>query len=240
MRIARFLSNSGVASRRKSELLVLEGKIRVNGIVVKDLSTKIDPSKDKVKFLDEEIAISEKIYIALNKPEGYLSTVKDSFKRKTVLDLVKGFKNNIRLFPVGRLDLNSRGLILLTNDGDFALKITHPRYMITKTYEIVLNKPLESTDSKKIINGVKIGNQKIIVSRLIKQTLKEKTEKIEITIHEGRKRILRRLFNYLGYKVTDLKRIKIGELDLKDIKEGSYRILGDEDINNIFQKNKNT
>jgi 23S rRNA pseudouridine2605 synthase len=240
MRIARFLSNSGVASRRKSELLVLEGKIRVNGIVVKDLSTKIDPSKDKVKFLDEEIAISEKIYIALNKPEGYLSTVKDSFKRKTVLDLVKGFKNNIRLFPVGRLDLNSRGLILLTNDGDFALKITHPRYMITKTYEIVLNKPLESADSKKIINGVKIGNQKIIVSRLIKQTLKEKTEKIEITIHEGRKRILRRLFNYLGYKVTDLKRIKIGELDLKDIKEGSYRILGDEDINNIFQKNKNT
>ena len=154
IRISKFLSRAGIASRRKSELLILEGKISVNGITVKDLSARIDTRRDKVKFNNKEITIPEKIYLALNKPPGYLSTVKDDFKRNTVMDLVKGFKDNVRLFPVGRLDFDSRGLILLTNDGDFALKITHPRYMVTKSYEIILDRLIETKDIRAIKEGV--------------------------------------------------------------------------------------
>ncbi len=237
IRISRFLSNAGIASRRKSESLILQGKISLNGNIVKDLSTKIDTLTDEVRFLDKKITIQEKIYLALNKPAGYLCTVKDDFKRATVMELVKGFKDNIRLFPVGRLDFDSRGLILLTNDGDFALKITHPRYMIHKSYEILPDRPVETEDLNKIKEGVELEGRKVIVSELKTNTLKADKNIIEITIHEGRKRVIRKLFDFLGYKVMDLKRTKIGELSLSNLKEGRFRILDSDDINKIFKKN---
>lgn len=237
IRISKFLSRAGIASRRKSELLILEGKISVNGITVKDLSARIDTRRDKVKFNNKEITIPEKIYLALNKPPGYLSTVKDDFKRNTVMDLVKGFKDNVRLFPVGRLDFDSRGLILLTNDGDFALKITHPRYMVTKSYEIILDRLIETKDIRAIKEGVGLEGRKIAVSEFQAGTENAGNNIVRITIHEGRKRILRKLFDFLGYKVIDLKRIKIGELSLNSLREGEYRVLDKDDIKRVLGNN---
>lgn len=237
IRISKFLSRAGIASRRKSELLILEGKISVNGITVKDLSARIDTCRDKVKFNNKEITIPEKIYLALNKPPGYLSTVKDDFKRNTVMDLVKGFKDNVRLFPVGRLDFDSRGLILLTNDGDFALKITHPRYMVAKSYEIILDRLIETKDIRAIKEGVELEGRKIAVSEFQAGTENAGNNIARITIHEGRKRILRKLFDFLGYKVIDLKRIKIGELSLNSLREGEYRVLDKDDIKRVLGNN---
>jgi len=237
IRISKFLSRAGIASRRKSELLILEGRISVNGITVKDLSARIDTRRDKVKFNNKEITIPEKIYLALNKPPGYLSTVKDDFKRNTVMDLVKGFKDNVRLFPVGRLDFDSRGLILLTNDGDFALKITHPRYMVTKSYEIILDRLIETKDIRAIKEGVGLEGRKIAVSEFQAGTENAGNNIVRITIHEGRKRILRKLFDFLGYKVIDLKRIKIGELSLNSLREGEYRVLDKDDIKRVLGNN---
>jgi len=237
IRISKFLSRAGIASRRKSELLILEGRISVNGITVKDLSARIDTCRDKVKFNNKEITIPEKIYLALNKPPGYLSTVKDDFKRNTVMDLVKGFKDNVRLFPVGRLDFDSRGLILLTNDGDFALKITHPRYMVTKSYEIILDRLIETKDIRAIKEGVGLEGRKIAVSEFQAGTENAGNNIVRITIHEGRKRILRKLFDFLGYKVIDLKRIKIGELSLNSLREGEYRVLDKDDIKRVLGNN---
>lgn len=237
IRISRFLSSAGIASRRKSESLILEGKISVNGITVKDLSTRIDTCRDKVKFNNKEITIPEKIYLALNKPPGYLSTVKDDFKRNTVMDLVRDFKDNVRLFPVGRLDFDSRGLILLTNDGDFAMKITHPKYMVTKSYEIILDRPIEIKDITVIREGVMLEGRKITVSELQAGTENAGNKIKKITIHEGRKRILRKLFDFLGYKVIDLKRIKIGGLSLNNLREGEYRMLDKDDMKRILGNN---
>lgn len=237
IRISKFLSRAGIASRRKSELLILEGRISVNGITVKDLSARIDTCRDKVKFNNKEITIPEKIYLALNKPPGYLSTVKDDFKRNTVMDLVKGFKDNVRLFPVGRLDFDSRGLILLTNDGDFALKITHPRYMVAKSYEIILDRLIETKDIRAIKEGVGLEGRKIAVSEFQAGTENAGNNIVRITIHEGRKRILRKLFDFLGYKVIDLKRIKIGELSLNSLREGEYRVLDKDDIKRVLGNN---
>ena len=237
IRISRFLSSAGIASRRKSESLILEGKISVNGITVKDLSTRIDTCRDKVKFNNKEITIPEKIYLALNKPPGYLSTVKDDFKRNTVMDLVRDFKDNVRLFPVGRLDFDSRGLILLTNDGDFAMNITHPKYMVTKSYEIILDRPIEIKDITVIREGVMLEGRKITVSELQAGTENAGNKIKKITIHEGRKRILRKLFDFLGYKVIDLKRIKIGGLSLNNLREGEYRMLDKDDMKRILGNN---
>jgi len=235
IRIAKFLSNAGIASRRKSEMIILEGKVTVNGTVVKDLARKIDTEKDEVKFLNKKITIGKKAYIALNKPPGYLSTTKDDFKRKTVLDLVGDIRYDFRLFPVGRLDLNSRGLILLTNDGDFALKAAHPKFIIEKTYELILNKALSNEDLNRIKKGIIIEGKKVNVSKLSISLFKGTNRKVRITIHEGRKRILRKLFIFLGYKVVDLKRVKIGNLSLGSLQEGNYYLLDEETVKKIFK-----
>lgn len=235
MRLSRFLANSGITSRRKSELLILEGKISVNDEVITKLGTKINTSTDIVKFQGKIITLPEKIYLALNKPPGYLSTVRDDFGRPTIMDLVKNFRPQERLFPVGRLDLNSRGLILLTNDGDFALKIMHPGFKIKKTYEVELDKELADKDIDKINAGICLDNRVITVFNLNIITRQKNSKIVRLTISEGRKRVLRRLFLFLGYKVTDLKRIKIGNYSLGDLQEGKYRVLNEKDINNIFK-----
>ncbi len=234
IRLSRFLSNSGITSRRKSELLILEGKITVNDTVIKKLGTKIDTDIDVVKFQGKVVTLPDKVYLALNKPPGYLSTVRDDFGRQIVTDLLKDLKCGTRLFPVGRLDLNSRGLILLTNDGDFALKITHPGFKIAKTYELELSKELTIEDINKIKTGIRLDGQKVNVIKL-EAFSRINNKKIKVTIHEGRKRILRRLFLFLGYKVIDLKRVKIGNYALGSLPEGRYRILDKKDINNIFK-----
>lgn len=234
IRIARFLAQCAVNSRRKCEALIEEGKVKVNGVVVKELFFKVDPEKDIVEYGGETLNIENKIALALNKPPGFLCTSKDDFNRKTVLDLVKDLKEAKRLFPVGRLDLNSRGLLIMTNDGDFAYKILHPKFNIPKTYEVILNKNLIGDDIERLGKGINIDGIKVDIKGLILSEKQENLNKITLTIHEGRKRIVRRIFKYLGYEVMGLKRIKIGNFYINGIAEGSYKLLNQTDIKKLL------
>ncbi|MCL5772698.1 MAG: rRNA pseudouridine synthase [Actinobacteria bacterium] len=241
IRISRFLAQCGINSRRKCENLVINGKVKVNGEIIKELYYKVDPEKDIIEYNGNVLKIEEKIVLALNKPPGYLCTVKDNFNRKTVLNLIKNISFKNRLYPVGRLDYNSRGLLLMTNDGDFAYRILHPKFNIPKTYEIVLNKNLAIKDKDKLIKGVEIDGINVGIKEIILVNdnnniinCSEGNRNLILTIHEGRKRIIRRLFKELGYKVMDLKRLKIGNFDVNEIKEGSYKILNNNDIKKIL------
>ena len=214
-RLQKILAHAGVASRRSCEELIKEGRVKVNGKTIK-LGDKADTEKDSITVNNRLIRIEHQLYIMLNKPKGTVSTVNDPFGRKTVLDLVK-IKE--RIFPVGRLDKDAQGLLLLTNDGEFANKITHPRYEIKKTYEVLLQKPLSPEHLQKLKKGLKIDRRTVIPENI------DGTKKVEITIHEGRKHIVKRLFERLGYRVKKLKRTEIGNLSLSGLQSGSWRFL---------------
>jgi 23S rRNA pseudouridine2605 synthase len=231
IRIASFLAQCSLGSRRKCEVLVKDGKIKVNGTVTKELFSKIDPESDIVEYLDKKLIIENKIVIALNKPPGFLCTLKDDFNRRTVIDLINDFKITKGLFPVGRLDFNSRGLLLMTNNGDFAYKILHPKFNISKTYEVVLSNRLKADDVKKMYKEINIDGIKVDVRNI---KISENNKKITMTIHEGRKRIVRRIFKEMGYVVNDLKRISIGNFPIGNLKEGTYMILNDSDLKKIL------
>jgi 23S rRNA pseudouridine2605 synthase len=231
IRIASFLAQCSLGSRRKCEVLVKDGKIKVNGTVIKELFSKIDPESDIVEYLDKKLIIENKIVIALNKPPGFLCTLKDDFNRRTVIDLINDFKITKGLFPVGRLDFNSRGLLLMTNNGDFAYKILHPKFNISKTYEVVLSNRLKADDVKKMYKEINIDGIKVDVRNI---KISENNKKITMTIHEGRKRIVRRIFKEMGYVVNDLKRISIGNFLIGNLKEGTYMILNDSDLKKIL------
>jgi 23S rRNA pseudouridine2605 synthase len=232
IRLSRYLAECGICSRRKCGDLIKEGRIKINGVLAKDPSLKVG-RYDKIKFDGKDVRPQEKIVIALNKPMGYLSTVKDNFKRKTVLSLVGNMK--IRLYPAGRLDKDSRGLIILTNDGDMAYRITHPKFNITKTYELKLDRNIIYEDLVKIKKGLMIDD-KIFKPDMVKSYGKlSGSNFLKIRIHEGRKRIIRKAFKKQGYNVVDLKRIKVGSFDIGNIKEGRYRILKDSEIQKIFK-----
>ncbi|MCE5330409.1 rRNA pseudouridine synthase [bacterium] len=233
IRIARFLAECGINSRRKCETLVLEEHVKVNGATVNQLYFKVDPENDVIEYDGKQLDIEKKIIIALNKPAGYLCTVKDSFNRQTVLELLKDFKESSRIYPVGRLDYNSRGLLIMTNDGDFAYKILHPKFNIPKTYEIILNLKLANSDIEKVKKGIIIDGVRFDV-RNIRLSGDLNGNKATIIIHEGRKRIIRRVFKSLGYEVLDLKRIRIGNYDIGDIKEGMFKVLNQADIDKIL------
>jgi len=231
IRIASFLAQCSLGSRRKCEILVLEGKINVNGKIIKELYYKIDPDSDEVEYLNKKLKIENKVIIALNKPSGYLCTMKDDFNRQTVIDLMKDFNIIKGLFPVGRLDLNSRGLLLMTNDGDFAYKILHPKFNISKTYEVILKKPIIAEDIEKLSMGINIDDVKVNVTNV---KISENNKKITLTIHEGRKRIIRRIFKEMGYIVYDLKRISIGNFNIGNLNEGCFKVLNEQDLKKIL------
>lgn len=231
VRIAKYLAKCGLLSRRKNEELILSGKIKVNGKVVKNLSCKVS-SEDNVEYNGNFLKLQENIVIALNKPPGYLSTVKDDFKRKTVLSLVKDLK--LRLFPVGRLDNNSRGLIFLTNDGDFAYKVTHPKFQISKVYIVEINNVIGIKEILKIEKGIKIEDREMVPLDIRILRNEKGHSVIEIKIVEGRKRIVKKTFSKLGYEVVDLKRIQIGGFKLGNIKEGNYKALNKKEIESVF------
>jgi 23S rRNA pseudouridine2605 synthase len=231
IRIASFLAQCSLGSRRKCEILVREGKIKVNGTVIRELYFKIDPNSDIVEYSGKKLRIENKTVIAINKPPGFLCTLKDDFNRRTVIDLIKDFDLGKGLFPVGRLDLNSRGLLLMTNDGDFAYNILHPKFNIPKTYEVILKNFLKRDDIEKlnkeiIIDGVKVDIRNIIISG--------SNKKITLTVHEGRKRIIRRIFKEMGYNVYDLKRISIGNFHIGNLKEGDFKVLDSQDLKKIL------
>ena len=231
IRLSRYLADCGIWSRRKCGDLIASGRITVDGCKTTDFSLKVAGSSS-VCLDGKQIKPQKKIVLALNKPTGYISTASDEFGRKTVLDLVEDFEE--RLYPGGRLDMDSRGLIILTNDGELVYNITHPKYMIPKTYELLIRGNMLEKDMVRLKNGINIDNKKLIADevRVIENT--KSSQLIRIQIHEGRKRILRRVFALLDYEVLDLKRVMIGGLELGDLEEGRYRVLNSDDIKKLF------
>lgn len=231
IRLSRYLADCGVWSRRKCEDLITSGRIKVDGRKITDLSFKVSNSS-KVLLDGQLIKPQEKIVIALNKPPGYLSTASDEFGRKTVLDLVKNIK--VRLYPAGRLDRDSSGLIILTNNGELVYNITHPKFMIPKTYQLTISGNISKRDLKALIAGINIDSRKLKPAEVKIVKTGSSYQTLKIQIHEGRKRILRRVMTHLGYEVLGLKRIRIGDLDLGELKEGRYRVLKDSDIKKLL------
>ncbi len=225
MRLQKYLANCGVGSRRSCEQYILDGKVTVNGKVVTELGTKIIEGKDLVTYQGKIVENNEKkVYILLNKPVGYVTTVKDQFARDTVLDLVKVKE---RVVPVGRLDMYTSGALILTNDGDFVYKYTHPKHEINKTYTVTLKGMVTNEEVEKLKNGVDIGGYTTRPAKV--KILKTDTEKnisrLEITIHEGKNRQIRKMCDAIERKVLALHRSKIGNISVKDLEIGKWRYL---------------
>jgi len=231
-RLQKFLARAGVASRRASEQLILEGRVKVNGKIVKELGVKIDPSKDNVR-VDGKLCRYKNnyVYLVLNKPKGYVTTVKDPFGRLTVMDLLKGFKH--RVFPVGRLDKDTEGLLILTNDGEVTYRLTHPKHEVDKTYLAQVEGHVNESELKKLNKGVmlKDGMTSPSKSRILK--FSQKGTLLEIKIHEGRKRQVRRMCLAIGHPVIHLKRIAIGKITLGGLKPGQWRFMTEPEIEYI-------
>ena len=236
-RLQKFLARSGVTSRRKAEELILQGRIKVNGKVITELGTKIDSEKDIVEYNEKKIEISdEKIYILLNKPIGYVTTAKDQFNRDSVLDLIK---INKRIVPVGRLDMYTSGALILTNDGDFVYKVTHPKHEIEKTYTVTLKGIIEKEAIEKLKKGIKIEDYTTKPAKVkILKTDNEKNQSgIEIIIHEGKNRQVRKMCEAIGYKVIALHRSKISKIGVKDLPLGKWRYLTNKEVEIIIKEN---
>ena len=235
IRLQKYLASCGIASRRKCEELILQGKVKVNGQVVQELGTKIDINKDKVEY-DGKILKQDTnyVYVLLNKPIDYVTTVKDQFGRNSVLDLVK---INKRVVPVGRLDMYTSGALILTDDGDFVYKVTHPKHEIGKTYTVTLKGIPTSEEIKKLENGVDIGG--FITHKAKVKILKTDEEKnisrLEITIHEGKNRQIRKMCEAIDKKVLALHRAKIGNIGVKDLKIGEWRYLRKNEIEELLK-----
>lgn len=230
VRLQKFLANSGVASRRKCEELILEGKISVNGKVIKELGTKIDPTVDKVEYCGKLIQNTERlVYILLNKPIGYVTTANDQFDRDTVLDLVKVKE---RVVPVGRLDMYTSGALILTNDGDFVYRVTHPKHEITKTYTVTLHGIITNEAVERLRNGVEIDDYvtRPAKVKILKTDEEKNISRLEITIHEGKNRQVRKMCEAVGSKVIALHRSKIGNIGVKDLKLGNWRYLSESEL----------
>jgi pseudouridine synthase len=224
-RLQKFLAEAGVASRRKAEELIAEGKIKVNGKVITELGTKIDPQKDEVLYLDKIISKKEveMIYIMLHKPEGYVTTAKEQFGRPGVMDLVSGIQ--ARIFPVGRLDYETSGLVLLTNDGDLTYKLTHPKHDVDKTYIAKLYGTPDDMDLQMFRRGVFIDGRQTKPAKMQILEKGERQSTVEIIIHEGRNRQVRKMCEAIKHPVAQLKRVGTGELTLGDLPRGKYRHL---------------
>ena len=230
VRLQKYLADCGIASRRKCEEYIQQGKVQVNGKVVTELGTKINPKKDKVKFENREITENRKmVYILLNKPIGYVTTVDDQFNRDTVLDLVKVKE---RIVPVGRLDMYTSGALILTNDGDFVYKVTHPKHEIEKTYTVTLKGIIQNDEVEKLCKGVQIEDYTTKPAKVkILKTDKEKNiSRLEIIIHEGKNRQVRKMCEAVGKKVLALHRSKIGTIGVKDLELGKWRYLSSKEI----------
>jgi 23S rRNA pseudouridine2605 synthase len=229
-RIQKIISAAGVTSRRAAEQLITEGRVRVNGKVVTELGTKADASKDHIKVDGKLINPQQPpTYIMLNKPAGFVTTMSDPEGRPTVEHLLKGVKT--RVYPVGRLDYNTEGLLLLTNDGDFAHLITHPKHEFPKTYLAKVKGVLEDGMIDMLERGVFLQDGKTAPAKIRKVRKEEANSWVEITIHEGRKRQVRRMFDHVGRSVIKLKRIRTGTLSLGDLPEGTFRHLTLDEVN---------
>ena len=232
-RLQKFLANQGICSRRKAEEYILEGKVKVNGVIVTELGTKINPEIDIVEFDGKQVASqTKKVYILLNKPIGYVTTVKDQFHRDTVMDLIK-IKEKI--VPVGRLDMFTSGALILSNDGDFVYQVTHPKHEISKTYNVTVRGTITEEEIQKLREGVDIGEYitKPAQVRILKIEPEKQASRIEITIHEGKNRQVRKMCEAVGRKVLALHRSKIGKIGVKDLELGKWRFLQKREVQEL-------
>ena len=236
IRLQKYLANQGICSRRKAEEYILQGQVKVNGEVVCELGTKINPNKDEVIFKGNRVGnVDKKVYILLNKPIGYVTTTRDQFGRDTVLNLVHVKE---KILPVGRLDMYTSGALILTNDGEFIYKVTHPKYEIEKTYNVTVKGIVTKKEIKQLEDGVKIEDytsEKAKV-KILKIDKENDITRIEITIHEGKNREVRKMCNGIGRKVLALHRSKIENIDVKSLKLGEWRYLTNKEISSLLKK----
>ena len=233
-RLQKYLAECGVASRRKCEELILQGKVKVNNQIVTELGVKVNPEKDIVKFEDKEVKPTSKmVYILLNKPIGYVTTADDQFGRDTVLDLVKVKE---RIVPVGRLDMYTSGALILTNDGDFVYKVTHPKHEIEKTYTVTVKGIIKNEEVEQLRKGVKIDDYitKPAKVKILKTDTEKNISRLEIVIHEGKNRQVRKMCELVGHKVLALHRSKIAGIGVKDIPLGKWRFMKEKEIRKIL------
>ena len=236
-RLQKYLANSGIASRRKAEEYILDGKVKVNGKVVIELGTKVNPDKDVIEFEGKRVNNDKKkVYVLLNKPIDYVTTVKDQFNRNTVVDLVKNAGNN--LLPVGRLDMYTSGALILTNDGDFIFHVTHPKHEVEKTYTVTIRGKVTNEDVENLRQGVIIDEEyktKPAKVRIMKIDEEKNLSRLEIVIHEGKNRQVRKMCEAIGKKVIALHRSKIGNIDVKDLKIGQWRYLTKREVDMLMK-----
>ena len=228
IRLNKFLANAGVCSRREADTFIEAGVVTVNGVVVTELGTKVKRS-DEAKFHDQPVKIEKKVYVLLNKPKDYVTTSDDPQNRKTVMDLVKDACDE-RIYPVGRLDRNTTGVLLLTNDGELASKLTHPKFLKKKIYHVHTDKNVSAADLRQIAEGITLDDGDIRADAVEYASETDKKQ-IGIEIHSGRNRIVRRIFEHLGYKVTKLDRVLFAGLTKKNLKRGDWRYLTEDEVN---------
>ncbi|MGI6188516.1 MAG: rRNA pseudouridine synthase [Clostridiales bacterium] len=232
MRLQKYMAHCGVAPRRKCEEIIKQGRVRVNGETVIEPGMIVDPEKDSV-IVDGKPIFPEtrQIYILLNKPRGYIVTAKDTHGRPTVLSLIG--RQPVRVYPVGRLDMNSEGLLILTNDGELALRLTHPRYGIEKEYYVVVSAHPSGKQVQMLTNGVDIGDSVATAHRVVVLWQNENGTAFKVTLKEGKKRQIRRMFQVIGCPVRILRRIRIANLTLGSLKPGEWRYLSNKEIDEI-------
>lgn len=237
IRLQKYMADRGIASRRKCEEYIIQGKVQVNGKTITQLGVKINPQTDTILFDNKTISNKKKemIYILLNKPIGYVTTAKDQFQRDTVLDLLKGI--NERLVPVGRLDMYTSGALILTNDGDFVYQVTHPKHEIEKTYVATIKGKILPSEVEQLQQGVQIENYitKPAKVKILKIIPEKGVSRIEIAIHEGRNRQVRKMCEAIGKRVMALHRSKIGNVNVKDLKIGQWRYMKASEIKSILE-----
>ncbi len=233
LRLQKFLAQCGVASRRRAEELIRAGRVEVDGQTVTEMGAKIDPASQAVRCDGKAVALPEKhIYVLLNKPRGYVTTLSDPQGRPVVTSLVKDIP--VRLFPVGRLDLDTEGALILTNDGELAQSIQHPSHETDKTYEALVEGQPRRNDLEQLERGILLEGSQTAPSKItVKKSLAGQTLLL-VTIHEGRKRQVRKMLSFIGHPVVRLKRIAYGRLFLDDLPTGRYRILNPKDLKKIF------
>ncbi len=234
-RLHKFLSRCGVASRREAESLILQGRVTVNGQVIQELGTKIEPGKDRIEVDGIPVKPQPYTYIALNKPKGVVTTVEDREGRPTVMDLLKGFKT--RVYPVGRLDMESEGLLLLTNDGELAFRLMHPRYHVEKRYLVKVRGTPTEKKLDKLRKGIRLEDEKrkglyrkTAPARIKVIKSRGKETELEVILREGRKRQIRRMFQAIGHPVVSLVRVAVGNITLEGLPKGKYRHLTSQEV----------
>ena len=228
VRLNKYIANSGVCSRREADTLIQSGVVTVNGEVVTELGTKVNIFTDDIRFNGERLKGEEKVYIVMNKPKGYVTTASDPHAEKTVMDLLKGCPT--RVFPVGRLDKNTTGVLMFTNDGEMAERLTHPSYNKKKIYQVVLDHPLADEDREKVLSGIELTDGVVAADELEFIDAHDHRQ-LGIEIHSGKNRIVRRIFESMGYEVKALDRVYFAGLTKKGLKKGDWRYLTEGEVN---------